>query len=144
MTNTSNLSTLTSTSRLAIEPDILNWADPTVQLVKQVVVAADERKGGNIVVLRVAEVSTLADYFVLITGFSRVQVRAIARTIEDQIEDTLQRRPRRLEGLSESSWVLIDYEDVVVHIQMPQEREFYNLEAFWGHAQSLPADLFLV
>jgi ribosome-associated protein len=143
MTNTSNLSTLTSTSRLAVATDILNWADPTVQLVKQVVVAADERKGGNIVVLSVAEVSTLADYFVLITGFSRVQVRAIARTIEDQVEDTLQRRPRRLEGLSESTWVLIDYEDVVVHVQMPQEREFYNLEAFWGHAQSLPADLFL-
>ncbi len=100
--------------------------------------AADERKGEDITILRVADVSPLADYFVIITGFSKVQVRAIARSIEEKIETTLQRQPVRIEGQADGSWILQDYADVIVHTMMPQEREFYNLEAFWGHAERIP------
>jgi ribosome-associated protein len=66
-----------------------------------------------------------------------VQVRAIAQSIEDKVETELQRRPLRTEGKGEGSWVLQDYGDVIVHIMMPKEREFYNLEAFWVHAERL-------
>jgi ribosome-associated protein len=102
--------------------------------------AASERKAGEILLLKVAEVSYLADYFVIMTGYSRVQVRAIAQAIEGKVETELQRRPLRTEGKAEGSWVLQDYGDVIVHIMMPKEREFYNLEAFWIHAEriSLP------
>jgi ribosome-associated protein len=97
--------------------------------------AAADRKAGELVVLKVAEVSFLADYFVLVTGYSKAQVRAISQSIEDQVEEKLQRLPVRSEGQSEGTWILKDYGDVMVHIMMPKEREFYNLEAFWGHAQ---------
>jgi ribosome-associated protein len=97
--------------------------------------AADDRKGENIVILRVADVSYIADYFVIVTGFSRVQVRAISQSIEDQVETTWQRRPLRTEGQADGSWLLQDYGEVIVHIMLPHEREFYNLEAFWGHAE---------
>ncbi|AVH63152.1 ribosome silencing factor [Nostoc sp. 'Peltigera membranacea cyanobiont' 213] len=102
--------------------------------------AASDRKAGEILLLKVAEVSYLADYFVMMTGYSRVQVRAIAQAIEGKVETELQRRPIRTEGKIEGSWVLQDYGDVIVHIMMPKEREFYNLEAFWIHAEriSLP------
>ena len=80
----------------------------------------------------------LADYFVLVTGQSKVQVRAIARSIEDKIEETLNLRPIRSEGFNEGSWVVEDYGDVIVHVMMPQEREFYGLESFWGHAPRIP------
>ncbi len=102
--------------------------------------AASDRKAGEILLLKVAEVSYLADYFVMMTGYSRVQVRAIAQAIEGKVETELQRRPLRTEGKVEGSWVLQDYGDVIVHIMMPKEREFYNLEAFWIHAEriSLP------
>lgn len=100
--------------------------------------AASDRKAGEIVVLRVADVSYLADYFVMMTGYSRVQVRAIAEAIEDQVEKQWQRRPIRTEGKAEGSWVLQDYGEVIVHIMMPKEREFYNLEAFWIHAERIP------
>ncbi len=102
--------------------------------------AASDRKAGEILLLKVAEVSYLADYFVIMTGYSRVQVRAIAQTIEGKVESELQRRPLRTEGKAEGSWVLQDYGDVIVHIMTPKEREFYNLEAFWIHAEriSLP------
>lgn len=106
-------------------------------LVRDAVSAAEDRKGADIVVLRVSDVSYLADYFVFITGFSRVQVRAIAQGIQEKVEQELQRRPRRTEGEAEGSWVLLDYGDVMVHILMPREREFYNLEAFWSHAERI-------
>lgn len=99
--------------------------------------AADDRKGDNIVILRVAEVSYLADYFVIVTGFSRVQVRAISQWIEEQVKTRWQRLPLRTEGQADSSWIVQDYGEVIVHILLPQEREFYKLEAFWGHAEQI-------
>jgi ribosome-associated protein len=86
----------------------------------------------------VAEISYLSDYFVMMTGYSKVQVRAIADAIQGQVEIDWQRRPLRTEGKAEGTWVLQDYGDVIVHIMMPREREFYNLEAFWGHAERIP------
>lgn len=99
--------------------------------------AADDRKAGDIVILQVAEVSYLTDYFVIVTGFSKAQVRAISQSIEQKVETLWQRLPLRTEGQAESSWILQDYGEVIVHILLPQEREFYNLEAFWGHAQQI-------
>lgn len=103
--------------------------------------AADERKGANIALLNVADVSYIADYFVIVTGFSSVQVRAIARSIQDTVEIDWQQLPFRVEGQGEGSWVLIDYGDVIAHIFMPKEREFYGLEAFWGHAEQMDFSL---
>jgi ribosome-associated protein len=99
--------------------------------------AADDRKGEDILILEVGEVSYLADYFVIVTGFSRTQVRAISQSIEQKVETEWQRLPLRTEGKAEGSWVLQDYGEVIVHILLPQEREFYNLEAFWGHAEQI-------
>ncbi|HYW22000.1 MAG TPA: ribosome silencing factor [Nodularia sp. (in: cyanobacteria)] len=100
--------------------------------------AALDRKADDILVLRVAEVSYLADYFVIMTGYSRVQVRAIAEAVEAKVVTDWQRRPLQTEGKADSSWVLLDYGEVIVHIMMPTEREFYNLEAFWVHAERIP------
>ena len=106
-------------------------------LIMTVAQAAEDRKAVDIVLLRVAEVSYLADYFAIVTGFSNVQVRAISQAIADQVEEEWQRLPLRTQGLSDASWVVMDYGDAIVHILKPQEREFYNLEAFWGHAERI-------
>jgi ribosome-associated protein len=118
-----------------------NAPDQVWQLVNAIAAAAEDRKGADPVILKVSEVSYLADYFVFITGFSRVQVRAIAGAIQEKVATQLQRHPRRTEGEADGTWVLIDYGDAIIHILMPKEREFYNLEAFWGHAEriELPA-----
>lgn len=109
--------------------------EQTHQLALAIAQAADDRKGADIVLLKVSDVSYLADYFVVVSGFSNVQVRAIARSIQDKVETEWQQLPLRIEGQMEGSWVLIDYGDVIAHIFLPKEREFYNLEAFWGHAE---------
>jgi len=139
MPNPSNSS---NAPALAVLHPMLDTQDPTLQLVTAAVQAADDRKGAEIVILRVSDVTFLADYFVIVTGFSKVQVRAIANSVAEAVETKLQQLPRHVEGLSEASWVLLDYSDVIIHILMPQEREFYNLEAFWGHADRIaPAAL---
>lgn len=113
----------------------LAHSDANQDILATIVEAALDRKGDDLVALRMADVSYLADYFVLVTGFSRVQVRAISQAIQDQVEQKWQRRPLRIEGQAEANWILLDYGDAIVHILMPKEREFYNLEAFWGHAE---------
>lgn len=99
--------------------------------------AADDRKAADIKILQVGDVSYLADYFVIATGFSNVQVRAIARSIEAAVQSHWQRKPLNTEGVTEGRWVLQDYGEVIVHIFQPREREFYDLDAFWGHAEQL-------
>ncbi|MBD2080319.1 ribosome silencing factor [Leptolyngbya sp. FACHB-17] len=130
MTELSNQQTLST--------PIANLDDRSATLARLAAEAADERKGSEIVLLKVGDVTVLADYFVMVTGYSKVQVRAIARSIEEKVEETMNRRPIRSEGFAEGSWIVEDYGDVIVHIMMPQEREYYGLESFWGHAARVP------
>jgi ribosome-associated protein len=119
-------------------------ADPldfTVQMALTAARVAEERKGGDILLLNVSQITTLADYFLLVTGYSTPQVRAIARAIQDTLWEQWQQSPRRIEGQESSNWILMDYADIIVHVLTQEEREFYDLETFWGQAQrvDLPA-----
>ncbi|MCG9892025.1 MAG: ribosome silencing factor [Thermosynechococcaceae cyanobacterium MS004] len=107
------------------------------QLALTLAQAADDRKGANILILNVQDVSYLADFFVIVTGFSRPQVRALSDAMETAAA-AQGRIPEHIEGVSESTWVVLDYGDVIAHIMMPDQREYYSLEAFWGHAEQVP------
>ncbi|MEM8714259.1 MAG: ribosome silencing factor, partial [Cyanobacteria bacterium P01_G01_bin.4] len=78
--------------------------------------AADERKGGDIVCLDVGGVSVIADYFLVITGYSTTQVKAIVNAIEDALLEKLNMQPIRVEGKHEGTWVLLDYGDAIIHV----------------------------
>jgi len=97
--------------------------------------ACDDRKAVDIRLIRVEEVSSLADWFVICSGLTDVQVRAIARSVEDRLEQELGRLPLRREGQTEGRWVLLDYGELIVHVLTPGERSYYDLEAFWGHGE---------
>jgi ribosome-associated protein len=107
------------------------------QLALTLAQAADERKGADILILNVQDVSYLADFFVIVTGFSRPQVRALSDAMETAAAER-GRMPEHIEGISESTWVVLDYGDVIAHIMMPERRQYYSLEAFWGHAEQVP------
>ena len=98
--------------------------------------AMDERRGSKITVLSLADLSTLADYFVVGTGASRIQTQAMADNIDHQLAD-LGIRPNRMEGMQEGRWILVDYGQVIVHIFQEDERNFYNLERLWADAPAL-------
>ena len=99
--------------------------------------AGDDRKADEIVILNLEKLSYLADYFVIMTGFSPPQIRAISSSIEDKVADQFQLEPVRIEGKNDGNWILHDYGDVIAHIFLPSSREFYNLEAFWGGAEKI-------
>ncbi|KFF41599.1 MAG: iojap-like ribosome-associated protein [Candidatus Atelocyanobacterium thalassa isolate SIO64986] len=107
------------------------------ELAKTVALAASDRKASDILILEVTEICYLADYFVIVTGFSTTQLKAIAQTIEEKVYQEYSQAPRHSEGEKNSNWILQDFGDVITHIFLPEEREFYNLEAFWNNAKKL-------
>jgi ribosome-associated protein len=88
------------------------------------------------VLLDIRKVSVLADYFVICSGNSERQVKAIAREIDEELEKQ-EISPRHTEGLDQGRWVLIDYGDVIVHVFTAAEREYYTLDKLWAGAQTL-------
>ncbi len=133
---TSNLISEESTYKISSE-------DFTYKMSVMAAEAADDRKAEDILVIAVGEVSVLADYFVVATGRSKAQVRAIANGIKLKISEEFHREPLRSAGESDAGWILQDYGDVIIHIMMPTEREFYGLEAFWGHAPRVNLSQFI-
>ncbi len=96
--------------------------------------AALEKKAYDLVVLSSEHLASIADYFLIATGRSDIQVQAIARGIEERMRQS-GIRPLAIEGLQHAHWVVLDYDDVVVHIFYEPVREFYRLERTWGDAQ---------
>lgn len=101
--------------------------------------AALDKKAFDLVVLEVEHLNSIADYFVIATGRSDVQVQAIARGIEERM-DREGARPLSVEGMALGHWVVLDYDDVVIHVFYEPAREFYRLESNWtdAHEVSLP------
>jgi ribosome-associated protein len=111
---------------------------PELDLVALVCDAAEERKGEDIVVLDLAGRTIVADAFVLVTGRSVIQTRALADGIVLRAEEA-GLRPR-LEGHADGGWVLIDLGSVVAHVFTPEQRQFYNLERLWGRVAEARAE----
>ncbi|MFZ5591557.1 MAG: ribosome silencing factor [Bacillota bacterium] len=103
------------------------------ELAQSIVQAAESKKAYGFTVLDIGRVSIIADYFVICSGRSTIQVQAIAEEIIRQVEEKHGLVPRR-EGLREGRWVLLDYGSVVAHVFLDEERLYYNLERLWGDA----------
>ena len=103
------------------------------ELLETVVKAADSKRAEEIVALDVANVSLLADYFVIMQANSERQVNAIADEIEEKVA-AAGVQVRDIEGKNAANWVLLDFGDVVVHVFRTETRQFYNLEKLWAEA----------
>ncbi|NLY67618.1 MAG: ribosome silencing factor [Tissierellia bacterium] len=101
-----------------------------------IVKACADKKGFNIKILDISELSTVTDYFVIVSGNSPNQVMAIADEIEDKM-DLASYELLGKEGYREGTWILLDYGDIVVHIFKKEEREFYGLEKVWADSREL-------
>ncbi|MDA8441673.1 MAG: ribosome silencing factor [Peptococcaceae bacterium] len=98
------------------------------------IAAVEDKKARDILLLDLRGISTVTDYFLLVTGNSSPQVKAITDNLKEKLGE-LGHKPMRVEGLPEARWILVDYGDLVVHIMQEEERRFYNLERLWGDAQ---------
>jgi ribosome-associated protein len=100
---------------------------------------AENRKAEDVVVLEVREVSSVADYFVLASGTSEPHLRAIVEEIRDKLRDEHGIRPNAVDGTLPTSWVVLDFFDVIVHIMRSDVRKHYDLESLWGDAPKVKA-----
>lgn len=113
----------------------LNLEISPVQLEK-VIDYIEDKKGHNITVLDLKGISVIADYFMIATGNSTTQTKAITEYLVDKLPE-MGIKALRTEGLPEAQWVLIDCGDLVIHIMTPDTREFYSLERLWGDAREV-------
>ena len=97
----------------------------------------DDKLAKDITILNISHVSSLADFFVIATGDSTPQVKALMETVKEKVKNNFSRLPLRNENDTKNRWNLLDYGDVVVHILHKEERENYALEKFWSHAFSI-------
>jgi ribosome-associated protein len=95
---------------------------------------ASDRKAADIRVLDLRGIVSYTDFFLVCTGTSERQVKAIHDAVLERLKHELGLIPRRVEGLPQARWVLIDYLDCVVHVFTPDSRAFYRLEQLWGEA----------
>ena len=95
---------------------------------------AADRKAIDIVALDLRAVAGYTDFFVICSGNTDRQTKAIHDAIHKGLKDEHGLLPRRVEGVSEARWILMDYLDVVVHVFTPEAREYYRLEQLWGEA----------
>jgi ribosome-associated protein len=96
---------------------------------------AEDNRGRDIVILDMREMTSLFDFFVLVTGTSRRHLHAISDEIDDALQKQYGDQRLGIEGYQESRWILLDYGDVVVHLFEPETRGYYALEELWAGAK---------
>jgi len=99
--------------------------------------ALDEKKGKEISAVEIADLTTLADYFVIASGTSNTQINALCDAVEKAMKEQANEDPLRREGYRDGTWVLLDYGCICIHVFSPEAREFYSLERLWSDGKPL-------
>ena len=113
--------------------------DNSKLMVKLAYEALEEKKGEDIQIIEIKDISIIADYFIIANGTNASQVDALV----DSVKNTLGKNgfePKRIEGIRSASWILLDYGDVVVHVFSKEDRLFYNLERIWRDGKTIDKD----
>ena len=110
--------------------------EQTKLLVEVITKGIQEKKGSDIVVADLTKMeSTICKYFIICQGNSPTQVEAIAESVGDMAREQLKEKPAHVVGMENAQWVAMDYTDVLVHIFLPDVREYYDLEHLWEDAK---------
>ncbi len=111
----------------------------TKEILKDIVVALEDKLAVDITIINIDEVSSLAEYFVIANGNSSTQVKALSGSVEEKM-DEVNVPLLHQEGYRGSEWILLDYGTVIVHIFDKDSRMFYNLEKIWGDGKTVEID----
>jgi len=105
-------------------------------LVNSIIKGIEEVKGHEVVLMDLQSITqSISDYFIICSGDSPIQVRAIVDSIEKTVKETTNELPWKIEGMQNRQWVIMDYFDIVVHVFHKDWRSFYRLEDLWGDAE---------
>lgn len=103
--------------------------------------ALEDKKGVNVKVIDISSISILADYFIIAGGTNENQVKALADNVEEELAK-VDLMPKQIEGYDNANWILMDYQDVIIHIFNEQDRLFFDLERIWSDGQLVDAKEF--
>lgn len=98
--------------------------------------ALDDKKGVNISIIDISEISTIADYFIIAGSNNENQVKALADNVEEQLYKA-ECTPNHIEGYSNANWILMDFNDIIVHVFNEEDRLFYDLERIWRDGKQI-------
>lgn len=113
----------------------------SLDIVKAAVRAADSKKGRDLRVIKIRDISVLADYFVFVSGDSNTQTRAIAEEVEFKLGEAGE-QPHHIEG-RRSGWICLDYGSVVVHVFHTEQRQYFQLERLWEDGEEIDVSSFI-
>ena len=106
------------------------------QIAKIAFDALEDKKGVNIKIIDISNISILADYFIIAGGTNENQVKALADNVEDELAKA-DVTPKQIEGYNNANWILMDYQDVIIHIFNEQDRLFFDLERIWSDGNEI-------
>ena len=108
----------------------------TDDLISVIIQGIEEVKGENIQLLDLRDIeNTVCDYFIICSGNSNTQVKAISGSIQKTVSKQVKDKPWHIEGENNAEWILMDYVNVAVHVFQKQIRDFYDIESLWGDAK---------
>lgn len=114
----------------------------TLPIVKKIVKALDDKKAIDIRVIKIEDLTTLAEYFVICNGTSTTQIKTLADEVEVMMTEQGEKIIHR-EGYSAGNWILLDYGFIIVHVFHKDMREYYNLERLWADGEMIEISTFL-
>ena len=106
------------------------------QIAKIAFDALEDKKGVNIKIIDISNISILADYFIIAGGANENQVKALADNVEEELAK-VDITPKQIEGYNNANWILMDYQDVIIHIFNEQDRLFFDLERIWSDGNEI-------
>lgn len=111
------------------------------ELARIAIDALEDKKVEDLRIIDISDISIMADYFIIGSGLSQTQVRALANNVEEKLHEAGV-SPRQIEGYQSASWILMDFNDIIVHVFNSDDRLFYNLEKIWLDGKPInPSDL---
>ena len=114
----------------------MNRPNSSEELVREIVKILDSKKAIDIAAIQIKDLTTIGDYFVVASGGSNTQVKALAEEVDEKLS-ALGVEPKRVEVYQTCLWILMDYYDVIVHIFNKETREFYGIERLWSDAPKM-------
>lgn len=112
------------------------------ELIASAVKILDSKKAEDIRVIKIGDLTILADYFIIADGTSSTQTKALADELEFRLKQH-GREPKQVQGNNGSNWIILDYSDVVIHIFYKETRDFYNLERLWSDGENIDISKYL-
>ncbi len=122
-------------SATLIQPKVRTSPDRSLQLAQAAAREAEDNRGQNVVVLDMRDQTSIFDYFVIVTGTSNRQLRAMSDAIDDVLQKQFGHPRVGLEGYEDSHWILLDYGSIVIHMFDETQRDYYRLEDLWAGAK---------